>query len=73
MSARAAGTSELQLEVATGSSAIAVVDTLQKSYPQLEKILPRCAVAVNGEYVQSADASLAEGDEVALLPPMSGG
>ena len=72
----AAGTPELELELAdadsTGTSA--VVSALQKQYPQLERILPRCALAINGEYVtEDAAPSLKAGDEVAVLPPMSGG
>lgn len=72
----AAGTPELELELAdadsTGTSA--VVSALQKQYPQLERILPRCALAINGEYVtEDAATSLKAGDEVAVLPPMSGG
>ncbi len=35
-------------------------------------IAARCAVWVNGETAQPADP-IAEGDEVALLPPVSGG
>ena len=33
---------------------------------------PRCAIAVNGQYAEG-EVQLAEGDEVAVLPPMSGG
>ena len=40
--------------------------------PRLEKILPSLAVAVNQEY-SAADRLLSEGDEVGLLPPVSGG
>jgi molybdopterin converting factor small subunit len=37
-----------------------------------EKLLKASAVAVNQEYVQSAQV-LEDGDEVAILPPVSGG
>ena len=51
-----------------------MVSALQKQYPQLERILLRCALAINGEYVtEDAATSLKAGDEVAVLPPMSGG
>jgi molybdopterin synthase catalytic subunit len=40
--------------------------------PQLESQLANIAVAVNQEYAQRSLA-LAEGDEVALIPPVSGG
>lgn len=40
--------------------------------PRLAQSLPSVALAVNQEYA-SADTMLHEGDEVALLPPVSGG
>ena len=49
-----------------------LVGALTAAYPQLQKLLPRCALAVNGEYLTSPIA-LKQGDEVAVLPPMSGG
>ena len=70
--AYAVGHPETTLELDTGSATPALVDALAGAYPQLEKLLPRCALAVNGEYVRDV-TSLAEGDEVAVLPPMSGG
>ena len=69
----AAGTSEVQLAIDSGSTTTAIIETLKERYPKLERLLPRCALAVNGEYVHGAEMPLAEGDEVALLPPMSGG
>ena len=40
--------------------------------PRLEKLLPSLALSVNQEYA-TADRPLHSGDEVALLPPVSGG
>ncbi|MGB8013092.1 MAG: molybdenum cofactor biosynthesis protein MoaE [Terriglobales bacterium] len=40
--------------------------------PRLEAMLPSLAIAVNREYAE-AERVLREGDEVALLPPVSGG
>ncbi|HYF77566.1 MAG TPA: MoaD family protein, partial [Symbiobacteriaceae bacterium] len=45
---------------------------LQEEYPRLAKIAGSLAVAVNREYAQQ-DRVLQEGDEVALIPPVSGG
>lgn len=45
---------------------------LTKDYPSLAPLAPALAVAVNREYVQ-ADHILKDGDEVALIPPVSGG
>ena len=69
----AAGAPELRIELEQASGTAALIDALQAQYPQLETILPRCALAVNGEYTQTTETILSEGDEVALLPPMSGG
>ena len=71
---RTVGQPEVHLEVAAGTHAPAFVNALQAAYPQLERLLPRCALAVNGEYMDcDCEAQLADGDEVAVLPPMSGG
>lgn len=40
--------------------------------PQLKKFVPSLALSINSEYA-AADERLADGDEVALLPPVSGG
>ena len=41
-------------------------------YPGLERFRPSVRLARNGEYVQ-ADAIFLDTDEVALIPPVSGG
>lgn len=66
------GIDHTQLQLATGSGTPAFVDALVGRYPQLSTLLPRCALAINGDYVRS-ETLLATGDEVAVLPPMSGG
>ena len=45
---------------------------LLDSYPELERFRPSVRLAKNGEYVQN-DALFADSDEVALIPPVSGG
>lgn len=45
---------------------------LVSRYPALEPLWPRLAVAVDGQLTRS-DRDLADGSEVALLPPVSGG
>ena len=68
----AVGATEVRIEVPAGSRTPAIVHALNEQYPQLERLLPRCALAVNGDYVEG-ERVLADGDEVAVLPPMSGG
>jgi molybdopterin synthase catalytic subunit/molybdopterin converting factor small subunit len=45
---------------------------LQERYPRLAPLVPVLGVAINREYA-SPDQVLQEGDEVALIPPVSGG
>ncbi|MCT2398279.1 MoaD/ThiS family protein [Novosphingobium mangrovi (ex Huang et al. 2023)] len=59
--------------VAAASSIDAVIDALE---PQLARALrePRVKLAVNGILLQDNDAPvLRHGDEIAFLPPVSGG
>ncbi|KAF4312559.1 molybdopterin synthase sulfur carrier subunit [Botryosphaeria dothidea] len=53
-------------------------DVLEKAYPGIKaKVLDSCAVTVNLQYIdlEDDDAGLTinEGDEVALIPPVSSG
>ena len=67
------GIDHTQLQLATGSGTPAFVDALVGTLPTaVNALLPRCALAINGDYVRS-ETLLATGDEVAVLPPMSGG
>ncbi|WP_209399552.1 MoaD/ThiS family protein [Pseudozobellia sp. WGM2] len=44
---------------------------LKQSFPELDK-LSSLAVAVNSEYAEDEE-KLSRGDEIALIPPVSGG
>jgi molybdopterin synthase catalytic subunit len=50
----------------------ALLDAVGSRYPDAAAVLSRCAVAVNHE-VAGAGRALEAADEVAILPPMSGG
>lgn len=65
----AAGTNRLSVSGTTVSEVVAVAVRL---HPDLERIVAHCKVWINGEPAVAAD-SVADGDEVALLPPVSGG
>lgn len=45
----------------------------KKHGSEFESLLSTCAVYVNGERAESNDHPLTADDEVALLPPVSGG
>ena len=67
-----AGTSAVDLEVSDGAIVRDVLELCEKEIPQLKEMLPSIACAVNHQYAKPEDP-LSEGDEVALLPPVSGG
>lgn len=68
----ALGTEELDLELDPGSDLEALRRNLIARAPALEELWSRLAIAVDGELVR-ANVELAEGQEIALLPPVSGG
>ena len=49
-----------------------LAEDLQRRYPGLGDLLTQGRVAVNAEFAD-ADTALHAGDEVAWMPPMSGG
>ena len=65
------GCSSTERVLAPGSSAGALVAGLRADFPGLEGA-GRFAIAVNSEYADEGRL-LVDGDEVALIPPVSGG
>lgn len=65
----AVGGGELEMEV-EGATVGHLLQALRQRFPRLNPHSP--VVAVNGEYA-GPEATIKEGDEVALLPPFSGG
>jgi len=66
------GDSTREIEVAEGTRAIDVWRDLRAKHPQLEPYERPPFTAVNEEYVDS-ETVLSQGDEVAFIPPVSGG
>jgi molybdopterin converting factor subunit 1 len=66
------GAREAEVEIGEGLSAGDIYQLLCTKYPALSGLDGSLRYAVNGEY---ADAShpVGEGDEIALIPPVSGG
>jgi MoaE-MoaD fusion protein len=60
------------LELPQGSTVESLVRLYRESRPEQAALWPALAVAVNQEYASRSQA-LNDGDEVALLPPVSGG
>ncbi len=64
-------TSEASRELPHGATVDDLLRTLHADFPDLAGS-GRVSIAVNAEYVDRRHA-LADGDEVALIPPVSGG
>ncbi len=67
-----AGASELQQELPDDATAKTAWDALVRAHPALGSYEPAISCAVNEEYARLT-TSLKHGDEVAFLPPVSGG
>jgi len=67
-----AGTRKVQLEVEEETTLAGVWPLLAERYPDLSSMRDTLAFAVNGEYARM-DGRVGPGDEVAVLPPVSGG
>jgi len=68
----AAGAKELSLALPEGATARSVWELLLDEHPAIAPFADRLAVAVNLE-IRSLDAEIHDGDEIAFLPPVSGG
>lgn len=66
------GRGEVTLNVSEGATVGELQGQLMREYPAVEALLPTLVWAVNEDYV-SAEHRLREGDEIALIPPISGG
>lgn len=66
------GVDDLVVDLPEGSTLIQLVSRLERQFPRLEVLTGSLLFSVNQEYAPS-DKRLAAGDEVALIPPVSGG
>jgi molybdopterin synthase catalytic subunit len=67
-----AGRADLVLDLPPGSSVTDAASALQQKIPAIGAVLDRAAFAVNQSYVDRGTV-LKDGDELALIPPVSGG
>lgn len=67
-----AGAGELSLELPEGATVAAAGRAIVERFPMLTDFEPRVAYAVNREYVPR-ETVLHDGDELAMIPPVSGG
>lgn len=65
------GSSATQVEVPEGTTPAMLVNVLRERYSGLQR-LSSFAIAVNGQYAQP-DVLIKVSDEIAIIPPVSGG
>lgn len=67
-----AGTSGITLQLHDGSTVMELRKELSDRFPGMEPLESVVSIAVNAEYAQNG-VVLQPGDEVAVIPPVSGG
>jgi molybdopterin converting factor subunit 1 len=67
-----AGTRETELEVEDRATIAVIWPLIVERHPGLAPMRDTLAFAVNGEYARG-EAVVSAGDEIAVLPPVSGG
>ena len=67
-----AGTGELVREAPAGATVRTVWDSLTADFPALAPYAQSISCAVNADYARMTTA-IDDGDEIAFLPPVSGG
>ncbi len=67
-----AGTGETSLDLDESATAQTAVEMLTQRFSSLAEFMAKSAIAINREYAP-LNAPLHDGDELALIPPVSGG
>ena len=67
-----AGTDTIPLEVPAGAAVTQALAMLVGQYPMLEPYMANTRFSLHMDFVD-LDTTLAEGDELVLIPPVSGG
>ncbi|MBE3555575.1 MAG: MoaD/ThiS family protein [Firmicutes bacterium] len=70
--AELAKAAQMEAELQEPATVQTAVDFLAHQNAALAKLLPNCAVALNRRYTHR-NATLGDGDELAIIPPVSGG
>ncbi len=66
------GSKQIEMDIKKGSKTKDVLETLIDKYPGLNDLKDQLILAVNKQ-TGKRDKVLEEGDEIAVLPPVSGG
>lgn len=62
----------IELVLADDADTASMLSAVTEQFPQLAAMLDKIVIAVNQEYLQGTMA-LRDGDEIAFIPPISGG
>lgn len=65
------GSSSIAIELPDAATTSALVNAIKDKYPDIKK-LKSFAVAINGTYAAD-DMNISPTDEIAIIPPVSGG
>lgn len=69
-----AGQSETSVQLQDASDTVQLTEYLLKLHPKLSEVLDTSVLSLNQEYLApNQKESLKAGDEVAVIPPVSGG
>lgn len=68
----AVGEPSLRVDIAEGETVATILDRLGAAFPTLGALRASLLIAINYEYV-AANTPLLGGEEIALIPPVSGG
>jgi molybdopterin converting factor subunit 1 len=66
------GVSEIEIELADGATVAVAMEEVGRRFATIVDLLPRTVAAVNLSYAKPT-TPLRDGDELALIPPVSGG
>jgi molybdopterin converting factor subunit 1 len=67
-----AGSSEVHIELAPGADVAELRQALAETHPALAPLTARSLIALNAEYAAD-NTPITEGNDLALIPPVSGG
>jgi molybdopterin converting factor subunit 1 len=68
----AIGIEQVDVELEDEADVSSLIEKIKEKHPKLGELTETLVISVNWEYA-TYDTKLKEGDEVALLPPVSGG
>jgi molybdopterin converting factor subunit 1 len=67
-----AGTGTIDLDVPSSSTALDVFDRVAERFPEMQAMRGSTLMAIDAEFVRP-ETKLRDGEELALMPPVSGG